>query len=477
MENRQSRKKSALLLSSCLQARAADVAAGPLYLNIRPSNLIKQTVDLLERSHTKHFHFLLGQITPVATTQVLLCQSGKLYAVEFDHSVSEMLEYAADDAVLAAVYLYAHLTLVGIVGIFDCIGMDLSVFQLYSVRNLLQVVGCNVLVEEDVVHFLLEILRMGQLAGQIAVVCKQEYAGSVAVESSYWVDTFWANTLYDVHYGLALLRIVARSDTVLWLVEQYVHLLFQVYWLVFELDFVCALHLSTEFGNRCTVYGHYSCLDKLVGLAAAAYSGIGEEFVQTYRFIGIDIVFFIFDAFLQTILSVGVIVGRVLTLSVTAMLIAATVVAALLAVAITVFLITTLLTVAVAALLIAATVVATQLTGLITALLLVVTLRLVVAWAITALLLTRLITALLITALLIAATAVATLLARLIAALLAFALLAVARAVAALLLTRLIAATVVAALLTVAVAALLIAATVVAALLTRMIAAGTCTLL
>ena len=44
--------------------------------------------QLLIRSHTQAVNLLLGQITPVTTTKVLLGQTSKLYTVEFRHLIT-----------------------------------------------------------------------------------------------------------------------------------------------------------------------------------------------------------------------------------------------------------------------------------------------------------------------------------------------------------------------------------------------------
>ena len=67
----------------------------------------------------------------------------------------------------------AYLFLVYGVGILYVIGLDISIFQCDTFGNLLQVVRRYVLVEEDVIDFLLEELGMCELRCQVAVVGKQ----------------------------------------------------------------------------------------------------------------------------------------------------------------------------------------------------------------------------------------------------------------------------------------------------------------
>jgi len=444
------------------------------HLNTSPSQPV---YVLLECSHAQHLHFLLCEEAPVAAAEVLLGESCELYAVELNDAVAEVLEDTTHDAVLAAVDLDAYLALVGVACVLDSVCMYLAVLQLDALSNLLHVVSCYVLVEEYVVHLLLQELRVCELGSEVAVVGEQEHAGCVAVESAYGVDALWAHVLHEVHHGLTLLRVVACCHAVLWFVEQHVHLLLEVYGLVVEFYLVCALDLGAELGHYLSVHSNHACLDELVSLTARADTCVGEELVQTKRFVRIVVLLLVFNALFHAVLSVGVVARCALTLLVatlvvaallsvaTAVVTAALLIAALLTVAAT-LLIAALLTVA-AALLIAALLtltvatallIAALLTWLVSALLLFAVL--VVAWTIA--LLTRLVSALLLFAVLVVAWAIA-LLTWLIAALLLFAVLVVAWTIAALR-TLLIAAAVVTALLTWLIAAL---AWLVAALLLR----------
>ena len=67
---------------------------------------------LFKSSHAQHIHFLLSEEAPVAATEVLLCESCELHAVELNDAITEVFEYTAHDTVLAAVEFDAHLALV-----------------------------------------------------------------------------------------------------------------------------------------------------------------------------------------------------------------------------------------------------------------------------------------------------------------------------------------------------------------------------
>lgn len=124
---------------------------------------LERPAFLLKCPHAQHIHFLLREEPPVATTYILLRQTGELYTVELDNAIAETLEDATDDAVFAAVDFDAHLCLVLWVGIFNGISLDLTVLKLDAVRDFLQVVGCDRLVEEHMIDLLLQELGMGKL--------------------------------------------------------------------------------------------------------------------------------------------------------------------------------------------------------------------------------------------------------------------------------------------------------------------------
>ena len=281
---------------------------------------------LFEGSHAQHIHFLLCEETPVAAAEVLLGESCKLYAVEFHHAVAEVLEDAAHDAVLSAVNLDAYLTLVGVAGILDGVGMYFAVLKFDAIGNLLQVVCCHVLVEIDMVNLLLEELGVCELRGEVAVVGEEKHAGGVAVESVYGVDALRTYVLDEVHYGLALLWVVACGDAILRFVEQDINLLLKGYGLVVELYFVGAHYLCSEFCYSFAVHCHHSCLYEFIGFATAAYACVGEEFVETDGFVRVEVLLFIFYALFQAVFCIGIVAGGMLTLI--ALLVAAVVVVA-----------------------------------------------------------------------------------------------------------------------------------------------------
>ena len=196
------------------------------HLNTSP---LQPVYVLLECSHAQHLHFLLCEEAPVAAAEVLLGESCELHAVELNDAITEVFEYTAHDTVLAAVDFDAYLCLIALVSILDSICLDFTIFQSDTLTNLIHIMRCKVLVEVYVIYLLFQELRVSQLRSQVTIVGQQEYTCCVTVETTYRIDTLRAYILYEVHHSLALLRIIAGCNIILWFVEQYVYLLLQSY--------------------------------------------------------------------------------------------------------------------------------------------------------------------------------------------------------------------------------------------------------
>ena len=335
---------------------------------------------LLVSTHAQTVYLLLGEVAPVAAANVLLGQSSKLHAVELGNLISQRLEDAANDAVLARVNLDAYLLLIGIAGILDGVGLDVTVLQCNALGNLLHIVSRNGLVQVNVIDFLLQELGVRQLRSQVAIIGKQQHTGGVAVQTTNGIDTLGASILNKVHHRLTLLGIIAGGNVVLGFVQQHINFLLQCNGLVVETDVVGAHHLGTQLVDNLTIDSHHTSLDKLVGLATAANTGISQELVQTDGLIGIEVLLLIFNTLLQRILGIGIIARRTLTiaallrtLSIATTLLtvtAALLIAALLTVAATLLITTLLRTLSIAtALLVTAALLITALARLVTTLL------------------------------------------------------------------------------------------------------------
>ena len=237
--------------------------------------------------------------------------------------------------------LDTYLAVVTLVGILNSVGMYLAILQLNALSDLLQIFGSHILVEEDMVDLLLEELRMGQLAGKLTVVGQQQHTSGVAVQTTYRIDALGTCVLHEIHHSLTLLRIVAGSDVVLWLVEQHIYFLLKCDRLIVELHDIGAEHLGAELGDDLIVDRHHTSLDELISLTTGANTGICQIFVQTNRLVRVDILLLVLDTLLHAILSIGIVSGTVL--SVATLTVVATL--ALLAIA-TLLTITALLTIA-----------------------------------------------------------------------------------------------------------------------------------
>jgi hypothetical protein len=213
------------------------------------------------------------------------------------------------------VNLDANLLLIGWVSVLNVVGLNLAVLELDALGNLLQIVSGYVLIEIYVIDLLLQILRMCKLRSQIAIVGEQQHTSSVAVETTYGVDALWTCVLNEVHNSLTLLRIIASSYVVLWLVEQYVNLLLDFYGLIVELNQVGTQNLCSQLGYNLAVNRYYTCLDELVGLTTAANTCIGQELVQAQWLVWIVVDLLVLDALLHRVLCIWIIVGCTLAWS------------------------------------------------------------------------------------------------------------------------------------------------------------------
>ena len=156
---------------------------------------------------------------------------------------------------------------------------------------------------------------MSKLAGQITIIGEQQHTCSIAVETSYRIDTLRTNILHEVHDCLTLLWIIAGSNIILRLVQQHINLLFQRNRTAVELHNISTEHLGTQLLYYIAINSNSTCLDKVISLATTAYAGISQVFVQANRLIGINMLFLILDTFLQAIFCIGIIIGSTLTVA------------------------------------------------------------------------------------------------------------------------------------------------------------------
>ena len=339
----------------------------------------------------------MGPEAPVTATEIFLSQTCELYTVELGNTIAEALEDTAHDTVLATMNLDANLCLVAIISILYSICLDLTIFQGDTLTDLIHIVSSQILIEMNVINLLLQELRVSKLRSQVTIVGQEKYTCCITVETAYRIDTLRTNILYEVHHSLALLRIIAGCNIILWFVEQYVYLLLQRYRSVVELHLIGTKDLGTQLGNYLTIDSYQTSLDKLISLTARAYTSIGEELVQAQWLCWVDVFLLIFDTLLHAILSIWIVTRSVLTETATTVVaIATTLWTAITAtvVAITTLLRTTITTTVVAI----ATLLRTTITTTVVAITTLLRTRLVAAlltWLV-ATLLTRLITTLLI---------------------------------------------------------------------------------
>ena len=330
-------------------------------------------------------NLFLGEVTPAAARQVLLSETGEINAVQLHHVVTQRLEYTANDAVATRVDFDAGLFAVGGGDVAHCIGVDGSVVELNAIGDVLHVLLADGLVGPNLVDFLLDILRVGELGCQVTVVGEQEHTGCVAVKTSNGINALLAGTLHEIHDGLAAIGIIAGGDGVLGLVKQDVALLLGCYDLAVVLHNVLWGDLHAELGHYDIIDHHKALLDIFISNTARADACIGQELVQANLHVGIDCGLLIDDALglgsethlgFGTLLAFGTLLVSTLALLVTTLL--TLIVATLLTLVITALtlliatlslLVASLLTLVVATL----SLLVTALTGLIAALTLLVT--------------------------------------------------------------------------------------------------------
>ena len=279
---------------------------------------------LLVGSHTQAVDLLFGEVAPVTAADILLGESGKLYTVKFGDLVAQTLEDAAHDAVLARVNLDAYLFLIGIAGILDGIGLDVTILQRDAFSYLLHVVSRYSLIEMHMIDFLFQELRMRQLRCQVSVICQEQHTRSVTVQTAHRIDAFRTSPLDEVHHRFALLRIITGGDIILGFVEQYVDLLLQCYGLIMEANLIGTHHLGSQLVDNLAVHLDYASLYELVSLATAADTSISQELIQTDRFVGVEVLLLIFYTLLQRVFGMRIITRSMLTVAAALLLTIAT---------------------------------------------------------------------------------------------------------------------------------------------------------
>ena len=130
--------------------------------------------------------------------------------------------------------LDAYLLVVCFAGILDGISMNFAILQLDALGNHAHVGSGNIFIKVHMINFLLHKLRMGKLAGQLAIVGKQEHTRCVAVQATNGIDTLATSTLNKIHNGLAVLRVIAGSNIILGFVQENINLLLYAHQLVVE---------------------------------------------------------------------------------------------------------------------------------------------------------------------------------------------------------------------------------------------------
>ena len=83
------------------------------------------------------------------------------------------------------------------------------------------------------------------------------------------------------------MRVVRGRDAVFGLVQQHIYFVFEPYLFVAEGYRIGGCDFRAELGHYVAVYFYLAGLYELVGLAARADTGIGQELVEAYRLCGV----------------------------------------------------------------------------------------------------------------------------------------------------------------------------------------------
>ena len=182
--------------------------------------------------------------------------------------------------------------------------MYLAVIKCYAFCNLLHVMSCHIFVEINVIDFLFQEFRVGQLTGKVAIVCKQKHTCGIAVKASNRIYSLRTYVLNNVHHSLSLLWVIACCNAVFRLVKQYIYLFLKVHRSILVGYLVCTHNLGAKFCHHLSINLHKSCLYMLVSLTAAANTSICKEFVKAYRLVGIKVLFLVLNPLLHAVFSI-----------------------------------------------------------------------------------------------------------------------------------------------------------------------------
>lgn len=224
--------------------------------------------------------------------------------------IAQRLENTAHDTVTAGVDLNTHLGLVVLAGVADSVGMDLTIFQLKAVSDLLHILDRHVLIQPDMIDLLLLEGRMCQLGSQVAIVRQQQHTGRIAVQTTYRIDTFLASVLHQVHDSQTLLRIIGGCHTVLRLVQYDINLALDLDLLVVEYHDILTSDLRTQLCYHYVVHLDRTFLDKLIGLTTGTNPSVGQELIQTDRLVRVSQYFLILQLLLQAIFGIRIVSAR-----------------------------------------------------------------------------------------------------------------------------------------------------------------------
>ena len=98
--------------------------------------------------------------------------------------------------------------------------MDLTILELDTLSDALHILHRDGLIQPCVVDLLLHEGGVRELTGQITVIRDEDDARSIAVKTTYRIDTLFTSALDEIHHRTTAFGVVARGDAVLRLIKK-----------------------------------------------------------------------------------------------------------------------------------------------------------------------------------------------------------------------------------------------------------------
>ena len=232
-------------------------------------------------------HLVELQEAPLAVAEPVQAQTADAHALQRDHRVPELREHAADLAVLALAQRHLQERAV----LADLLELELHarrrpLRQPHATARLVEVLFGQSPANEHRVQLADAVARMRHLEREAAVVGDQDQPFAVHVEAPDREDAT-ADRRQQIDDALLLLVARVRAHDTLRLVEQHVDRLFRLQPGAIEAHVVLLrIDAHAELGDELAIDLDTAAADQLVGVAATADAGLGEEVVEADLAVG-----------------------------------------------------------------------------------------------------------------------------------------------------------------------------------------------